>query len=605
LKESNCARENSKKDLKIFTENVDKERGFFKVTPGHFYYLKHCKAQPFAVDNPTDRDQLIEALLQERDEMYLELSRLREIDNGALEKAESLLKKKDEQLKEKDDKIKQLTDQLSWYRRKFWKPSSEKYIPEDPNQRKIDFEGLDVLPEEEEAIVGAAREIISYERKKPEKEKKQPVRLPLPDWYRREEEIIEPEGIDDNWVRIGEEVTELLEHKPGELFVRRIVRPKYVLKKALQEQEEQDKDTEESGEKIKIAAMPLLPLPRSNAGPSLLAELHISKYMHHLPFHRQLAIFKQSGISIPASTVNGWFRGSCDLLRALYNRLREIVLATDYIQVDESTVPVIDNKKQRAVKSYLWVVRSVMENLLFFHYDQGSRAQKVIIELLHDYQGAVQTDGYEAYSIYEHKKGVLLLGCWAHARRKFNEAIKEDKSGAEYALEQIGMLYRVEAMATDQQLSYEQRAELRKKLAYPILCAFEKWVVNYFPKVLPKGRMAKALSYTYSIFHRLSRYHLDGRYELDNNGVENALRGLAVGRKNYMFCGNHEAAENAAIMYSLLGSCKACDVNPREWLIDVLTRIPEYNKDYSLDLADLLPHRWKASEKLQKTPTNL
>ena len=150
---------------------------------------------------------------------------MREIDKGALEKAESVIK-------EKDEKIRQLTDQLAWYRRKFWKPISEKYIPQDPNQRKIDFEGLDVLPEEEEAIKEAAKEIISYERKKPEKPKKQPIRLPIPDYLRREEEIIEPEGIDENWVRIGEEVTEILEHKPGELYVRRIVRPKYALKKA-------------------------------------------------------------------------------------------------------------------------------------------------------------------------------------------------------------------------------------------------------------------------------------------------------------------------------------------------------------------------------------
>jgi len=567
------------------------------------------------VDNQRDKDSLIEALLQERDELYLELSRLREIDNGALEKAEAVIRKKDDKIKEQDeqlkrkeeqlkyqeDKIKQLTDQLAWFRRKFWKPTSEKYIPQDPNQRTIDFEGLEVLPEEEEAIKEAEKEIISYERKKPEKEKKQPVRLPLPEDLRREEEIIEPEGIDENWVRIGEEVTEILEHKPGELYIRRIVRPKYVLKMA----EQPNEDGEESEDKIRIASLPLLPLPRSNAGPSLLAELVISKYMHHLPFHRQLAIFKQSGISIPASTVNGWFKGSGDLLRALYDRLKEIVLATDYIQVDESVIPVIDNKKQRAVKAYLWVVRSVMDNLLFFHYDQGSRAQKVVIELLRDYQGAVQTDGYEAYSIYEHKKGVLLLGCWAHARRKFTEAIKEDKSGAEYALEQIGMLYKVESMATDQEMGYEQRAELRKRLAYPILCAFEKWVVQYYPKVMPKGRMGKALSYTYSIFHRLSRYHLDGRYQIDNNPVENAIRPLALGRKNYLFCGNHDAAENAAIMYSLLGSCKACDVNPRQWLTDVLSRIPEYNNDYSKDLVELLPHRWTASEKLQKTSTKL
>ncbi|WP_281350230.1 IS66 family transposase [Maribellus comscasis] len=232
----------------------------------------------------------------------------------------------------------------------------------------------------------------------------------------------------------------------------------------------------------------MLALPRSNAGASLLAELLTGKYYYHLPFHRQLVIFKQNGVSIPASTVNGWFAGSCDLLRALYERLKEIVLATDYIQVDESTGPVINNKKQRTVKAYLWVVRSVMKNLMFFHYDKGSRARKVVVELLKNYQGAVQTDGYEAYAGYEQKKGVLLLGCWAHARRKFTEALKEDKPGAEYALEQIGMLYRVEAMATDQKTDYQQRAELRARLAYPILCAFEKMDRKILPENIAQGQ---------------------------------------------------------------------------------------------------------------------
>jgi transposase len=566
------------------------------------------------VENKTDKDTLIEALLQERDELYQDLSKLRQSNGGGLDHYEAIIREKDNKIKQlrgtvnkldskiKDlgdkvinfeDKIKQLTDQLAWYRRKFWKASSEKFIPQDPSQRKIDFDGLDVLPQEEEAIKEAAKEIVSYERRKPEKDKKQHVRLPLPEDLRREVEVIEPEGIDENWTRIGEEVTEILEHKPGELYVRRIVRPKYALRKELQQLKE---DNEEGGQKsIKIAVLPLLPLPRSNAGASLLAELLTGKYIYHLPFHRSIAIFKVAGVSIPASTINGWFGGSSDLLRALYYRLREIVLATDYIQVDESTVPVINDEKHRAVKSYLWVVRSVMDNLMFFHYDKGSRAQRVVIELLRNYQGAVQTDGYEAYSIYENKKGVLLLGCWAHARRKFTEALKEDKSGASYALEQIGMLYKVEAMATDQELDYEKRAELRSRLAYPILCAFEKWIVNYYPKSIPQGRMYKALTYCYSLFHRLSRYHLDGRYQIDNNLVENAIRPLALGRKNYLFCGNHDAAENAAIMYSLLGCCKACDVNPREWLTDVLTRIPAFNNDYSRDLVELLPHNWKTT----------
>jgi len=551
----------------------------------------------------SDKDRLLEVLLQERDELYQELSRLRKTDNGSLDQAEKKNERYEAVIREKDDKIKHLTDQLAWYRRKFWKSSSERFIPEDPNQRRIDFDGLDVLPQEKEVMEEAEKEIITYERKKPENKQK-PVRLPLPDHLRRETEIIEPEGIDENWLRIGQEVTEILEHKPGELFVRQIIRPKYALKQQVQKEQDQA-EGEVTRENIKIASLPLLPLPRSNAGASLLAELLLSKYMYHIPFHRKIAMFKQAGVTLPASTVNGWFSGSSDLLRALYNRLREIVLATDYIQVDESTVPVVNSEKHRTVKSYLWVVRSVMENLVFFHYDKGSRAQKVVIELLHNYKGAVQTDGYEAYTIYEQKKGVLLLGCWAHARRKFTESLKEDKTGAEYALKQIGLLYRVETMATDQEMDAEHRAELRQRLAYPILCAFEKWIVSYYPKALPKGRMSKALSYTYSLYHRLSRYHLDGRYQMDNNLVENAIRPLALGRKNYLFCGNHEAAENAAIMYSLLGCCKASDVNPQQWLTDVLTRIPEYNNNYSLDLADLLPHNWKVSKNVRKNLSDL
>jgi transposase len=556
------------------------------------------------VSNLADKDAFIENLLQERDELYQELSKLRQIDGGALAQAEKKIAQFQKVIEEKDRLIKKLTDQLAWLRRKFWKASSEKYISADPAQRKIDFDGLDILPEEEETIKAAASEIITYKRNKPEHTKKQPVRLPLPEHLRREEEIIEPEGINENWVRIGEEVTEQLEHKPGELYVRRIIRHKYALKKDLQLQQELEVDGT-LNKTVMIAPLPLLPLPRSNAGASLLAELIMGKYMYHLPFHRQIALFKLEGLKIPASTVNDWFAGCGDLLRALYYRLKEIVLQSDYIQIDESTVPVINNEKHRAVKAYLWVVRAVMKDLVFFHYDKGSRSQKVVIELLHNYKGAVQTDGYGAYSIYENKKGVLLLGCWAHARRKYTESLKEDKAGAEYALEQIGLIYGVESMADDQGLDYQQRAELRSRLAYPILCAFEKWIVSYMPKVLPKGRMSQALTYTYSLFHRLTRYHLDGRYKIDNNLVENTIRPLALGRKNYMFCGNHDAAENAAIMYSLLGCCAATDVNPREWLTDVLTKIPYYNNDYSRDLADLLPHNWKDVRELSKTPVEI
>lgn len=343
----------------------------------------------------TDRDQFIETLLQERDELYQELSRLRHTDSGELDHYDNLLKEKDkkiieaekkisekekkisqlyEKLKNFEERLSQLTDQLAWYRRKFWKASSEKFIPQDPAQRKLDFEGLDILPEEQEATKEVAKEIVTYERAKPEKSKKQPVRMPLPEHLRRQEEIIEPVGIDSNWTRIGEEVTEILEHKPGELFVRRIIRPKYALKNEFQRLLEANEEEAQSNV-IKIAMMPLLPLPRSNAGASLLAELLMGKYFFHMPFHRQISLFKLAGVSLPASTVNDWFGGGSDLLRALYYRLREIVLQSDYIQVDESTVPVINSEKQKAVKAYLWVVRSVMDKMMFFIMikDQGRR----------------------------------------------------------------------------------------------------------------------------------------------------------------------------------------------------------------------------------------
>lgn len=551
-------------------------------------------------DFSSDNDKLIQELLQERDELFQELSRLRKIDNGTLDTLEAQNQRLSSEVAQKDQKIKKLTDQLAWFRHKFFSKSSEKFIKEDPNQRKLDFDGVDALPEEKVAIEKAEKELIEYERRKVVRAKKRAVRLPLPEHLRREVEVIEPEDLQANWVRIGVEATEILEFKPGELYVRRIERPKYAVKPIAAQAQDQSEQEEASA--VRIASMPLLPLPRSNAGPSLLAELLMNKYFYHLPFHRQIAMFKMVDVKLPASTVNGWFKGGSDLLRALYLRLKDLVLESDYIQVDESTIPVVDNEKRKATKAYLWMVRSVMSNLVFFHYDKGSRAQKVVVDLLKHFQGAVQTDGYQAYSIYEQKKGVLLLGCWAHARRKFTESLLEDKNGAEYALAQIAKLYQVEQMANDEFMTYEQRSELRKRLAYPIMRGFEKWIVAYHPNAIPGGRMSKALSYTYNLFERLSRYHLDGRYLPDNNLAENAIRPLAVGRKGYLFCGNHDAAENAAIMYSLLGCCKASDVNPREWLTDVFSKIALYNNNYELDLADLLPHNWKLSNKCQDFP---
>lgn len=534
----------------------------------------------------SDKDSFIQALLTERDRLFQENSRLKSKLEDKTD-VESLKSSYEETINYQKQKINSLEQQVAYLQRRIWGKSSERFIKEDPQQRRLDFDGLELLPEEKEEACLAEEEITRYKtRTVTVKEKSKPVRKPIPENIPRIEEHIYPENINpEECIELEPEITEVLEHKPEEFFVRRIIRHKYVLR---------DKSTQVEST-IVTAALPLIPLAKSYAGASLLAELMVNKYVNHLPFYRQIQMFKQLGISLPAATINDWFSQTSDLLRPLYYRLKELVLASDYIQVDESTLPIVNEEKHKTVKGYIWMVRAVMKNLVFFYYDHGSRAQKVVVPLLRNFQGALQTDGYEVYKMYEDKKGVLPLECWAHARRKFEEALKEDKARAEYALAQIGMLYDVERRADEEKLSFEERSDLRCRLSYPIMVAFEKWLVNEYPKVLPKGRLGRAIKYTYEIYHRLTRYHLDGRYRIDNNLAENSIRPLALGRKNYLFCGNDDAAENAAVIYSLMGCCKAGEVNFREWFVYVLENIHASDNDYGKDLAELLPHNWKAN----------
>jgi transposase len=441
------------------------------------------------------------------------------------------LSKKDTLISQKDKQIHSLQEQVEYLKRKIFGKSSERFIPEDAQLRILDFDGLDLLPEEKELAISAQAEIEEFKNKsliKKEKAKVHPLRKPLPESLPRKEVHLYPEGMDkdtinqDIWVELEPEVTEVLEREPAKFFVTRIIRHKFALKDKRQEVVNQ----------VITATMPALPIARSYAGATLLADLHIDKYVYHIPFYRELQMFKQSGISIPPASVNDWFHDVADLMRPSYYRVKELVLQTDYIQSDETTIPIINNEKHKTVKGYLWMVRAVMEDLVFFHYDQGSRAQKVALELFKDYQGVIQSDGYAVYDMYENKKGVLPIGCWAHCRRRFSEALKEDKARADYALEQIGLLYAVERRADEENLSFEERSELRSRLSYPIMVAFEKWMLSEYPKVLPKGRIGKAIHYTYHIYHKLTRYHLDGRLKMDNNLGENAIRAVAMGYVN-------------------------------------------------------------------------
>ena len=465
-------------------------------------------------------EAFLQQILEERDRLFRETSRLKS-QLASHENFESERASYTQQLNQKDETIRRLQQQVESLLRKIWGKSSERYVNEDPQQRRLDFEGLDLLPEEEELATSAKQEIEQYKTiSVPVKAKTHPVRKPLPESLPREECHIYPEHADpEKWTELEPEITEVLERDPARWFVRRIVRHKYALKDKSLDVEKQ----------IVTAPMPALPIAKSYAGATLLADIVIDKYVNHLPFYRQIQMFQQQGITISPSTINGWFQDVADLMRPIYYRLMEMVLRSDYIQSDETTIPIINNEKQKSVKGYLWMVRSVMRDLVFFYYDHGSRAQKIALHLFKDYQGVLQTDAYAVYDIYENKKGVLPIGCWAHCRRRFDEALKEDKARASYALEQIGLLYDVERRADQENLTYEQRSELRSRLSYPIMVAFEKWMVNEYPKVLPKGRIGQAINYTYRIYQKLTRYHLDGRMKMDNNLAENAVRPIALG----------------------------------------------------------------------------
>ncbi|MBK5247334.1 MAG: IS66 family transposase, partial [Peptostreptococcaceae bacterium] len=469
----------------------------------------------------TEEELFLQQILEDRDRLFRETSKLRTQLSG-YENFASERTSYQQQIDEKDKAISSLKIRVAELLRKIWGKSSERYIKEDPQQRCLDFDGLDLLPEEKKLATSAKEEIEHYKKKRVlVKKRGYPVRKPLPENLPRKEYHIYPEHIDiEKWTELKPEITEVLEQEPTRWYVRRIIRHKYALKNKNIDVEKQ----------VIIAPMPSLPIAKSYAGASLLAVIIINKYVYHIPFYRQIQMFRQQGIDISPATINGWFEDVSDLMRPAWYRLKELVLESDYIQSDETTIPIINNEKHKTVKGYLWMVRAVMPNLVFFHYDHGSRARKVALQLFKDYQGVIQTDGYVVYDIYENKKGVLPIGCWAHARRKFKDALKEDKARAEYALEQIGLLYDVERQADQENLSFAERAELRSRLSYPIMVAFEKWMTKEYFKVLPKGRIGKAISYTYRIYNKLTRYHLDGRLKIDNNLGENAIRPIALGR---------------------------------------------------------------------------
>lgn len=510
--------------------------------------------------------------------------------NASIASLSTTNKNQSEQIKNLQERIKELTAQVAWLNRQLFGRKSEKLRVYDPNMPDLfadEFSGLRQQAEEkrDEAVEKIEKGPVE-DVKRNRQNRKMIEDLPV-----LETDTIEPKGVDLSlYRRIGEEITKVVKHKPGMLYVKVIIRPKYALKDSTL--------LPPAGQKgVEIAPMPLMPVDKCIADTSLLAEILLQKYEYHVPFYRQIQQYRHLGMKgLTESTLDGWFKKTVELLKPLYEELKREVFSCDYVQVDETTVPVINREKHKADKEYLWMVRSVMERLVIFHYDGGSRAGAVIESLANQYnfKGYLQCDGFAGYeTAFKANPDVRLLNCLVHIRRHFEQALDENREMAQHALTQIQHIYKIERQCDEAGLSYDERRQKRQELARPIMEAMKVWMETEGIKYSPGSLTGKAITYAYTKWDNIIRCLDDGRLYWDNNLAENVQRPITLSRKNFLFCGNHEAAVNLSVICSLLATCKAHEVNPRVYLNDVIAQMPYHKKATQEELLNLLPHKWK------------
>lgn len=463
-----------------------------------------------------------------------------------------------------------LKAELAQLKRMIFGSKSERFVGnENPAQLSL----LDVAPKTEEI-----KKVPVPAHSRTKKESKKPSRNSFPEHLERVVKTIYPEGFSEDSTAqcIGEEVTEVLNYIPGKLIVEQTVRPKYKIQE----------------NKIVIAELPSRPIAKGLFGTALIVRILIDKYVDHLPLYRQNERFKREGVVIADSTLGDVPRQVAQLMELLYLELQKQVLQSGYINVDETPTPVLDSsKKGKTHRGYHWVYHSPEKKLVLFDYRQG-RGREGPDEMLKNFKGFLQTDGYSVYDAFESRNDITLVGCMAHARRYFEQAIVSDRERAEHVMKLIQQLYETERKIREAEspMSEDQILSLRKTESQPVLDQIKSWLDEHLNIITPTSPLGKAISYTYARWNKLCVYINHAQLNIDNNLVENAIRPSVIGRKNYLFSGSHDGARNSAVFYSFLGSCKANGINPEEWLADVLEKHPETK---SSRLYTLLPNHWK------------
>lgn len=419
-------------------------------------------------------------------------------------------------------------------------------------------------------------------------EKPAPKRIPkrqaLPATLPRLEEILEPESTSCCGVtmtRIGEDVAETLEMIPSRFWVRRRIRGKWACRCC---------------ERIAMAPVESAPIDKAIAGASVLANVVVSKFVDHQPLHRQEAIYTRMGVAIPRSTMAGWLGRIGVSVQPLVELLAQHAIATGGLQADETPVPVLDPGSGKTATGYLWAYRTLPSDPLqavVFDF-AASRSQVHPNRMLASFAGTLQVDGYAGYNDLLRKQTVTEAGCLAHARRKFVDVFEATGSPvAQEAIRRIAALYKIEHEIDETgEVTTLERGRLRQSRAGPLLEALHEWLVAVHAKSPPRSSLAKAIQYTLNRWAALTRFVKDGRLPLDTNAVENAIRPIALGRRNWLFAGSEAGGVRAAQIYSLLGSARLAGLQPIDYITDVLQRMPTARKR---DLEAMLPWNWKPS----------
>jgi transposase len=464
-------------------------------------------------------------------------------------------------------RIKVLEAQMAAMNRALYGRRSEQL---DPAQRQLFEESL------EEDIVAIQTELETL-KESPSAPRRQPKRLPLPEHLPREEVRHEPASCTcpqcgNALTPMGEDVTEQLDCKPAEFFVRRHIYPKYACRAC---------------ETVTTAPSQASVIERGRPAPGLLAHVLISKYADHLPLYRQQQIYQRSGVELARSTLADWTGAAGVALMPLVSAMKADLLQRPVIHADETPVALLDPGAGKTARAYLFAYCATDGPPITIFDFCTSRSGEHAKNFLGAFRGHLVVDDYAGYTAL-FTQGITEVGCWAHIRRLFFELHAAKASAhAEPALRQIAELYRIEAEIKG--LDPPERLARRQRDAQPVLDAFEQWIDNLLPAASPNSGLAKALAHTRKRWPALVRYVDNASLPIDNNPVERSIRPIAVGRKNWLFAGSKAAGERAAAIMSLIATARQNGHEPYAYLKDVLTRLPTHP---DRRIAELLPHRW-------------